>query len=46
MKFESRELVDNGMDNPPIFYSANIDGGDKLNQKLFDEYKDLIHYKY
>ena len=41
-----QKLVDNGMDNPPIFYSANIDGGDKLNQKLFDEYKDLIHYKY
>lgn len=26
-------LVKNGMDKPPIFYSANIDGGDELKQK-------------
>lgn len=42
----SQKLVDNGMKNPPIFYSANIDGGDKLNNKLFKEYKDSIHYNY
>lgn len=30
----------------PIFYSANIDGGDELNKKVYDKYKDVIHYKY
>lgn len=39
-------LVKNGMDKPPIFYSANIDGGDELNRKIFEEYRDVIHYKY
>ena len=39
-------LVKNGMDKPPIFYSANIDGGDELNKKIFEEYRDVIHYKY
>jgi len=42
----TQKLVDLGMKNPPIFYSANLDGGDELNQKLFEEYKDSIHYKY
>lgn len=42
----TQKLVDNGMKNPPIFYSANIDGGEKLNNKLFKEYKDSIHYNY
>ncbi|EEH96835.1 MULTISPECIES: SIS domain-containing protein [Clostridium] len=39
-------LVKNGMDKPPIFYSANIDGGDELNKKIFEEYRDVIHYQY
>ena len=39
-------LVKNGMDKPPIFYSANIDGGDELNRKIFEEYRDVIHYQY
>ena len=44
---EATELLDkNGMDKPPIFYSANIDGGDELNKKIFEEYRDVIHYKY
>ena len=42
----TQKLVDNGMENPPIFYSANIDGGAELNQKLYEEYKDSIHYKF
>ncbi|MBW9212912.1 MULTISPECIES: SIS domain-containing protein [Terrabacteria group] len=29
----------------PIFYSANLDGGDKLNEELFKKYKSTIHYK-
>lgn len=42
----AQKLVDNGMENPPIFYSANIDGGAELNQELYEEYKDSIHYKF
>jgi len=41
----TRTLLERGMKKPPIFYSANLDGGDELNQKLFAEYKDSIHYK-
>ena len=29
---------------PPVFRSANLDGGDAHNQKIFDEYKDNIFY--
>ncbi|MDB0438509.1 SIS domain-containing protein [Clostridioides difficile] len=42
----TQELVNKGFKNPPIFYSANIDGGDELNKKIFDEYKDVIYYEY
>lgn len=42
----TQELVDRGLKNPPIFYSANIDGGDELNKKIFEEYKSVIHYEY
>lgn len=42
----TQKLVDCGMKNPPIFYSANIDGGDERNQKLFNEYKEIIHYQF
>lgn len=42
----TQELVNKGLKNPPIFYSANIDGGDELNKKIFDEYKSVIHYEY
>ncbi|MCL2574028.1 MAG: SIS domain-containing protein [Defluviitaleaceae bacterium] len=36
-------LVELGM-APPIFHSANVDGGDSYNAKLFEQYKDRIHY--
>lgn len=42
----TQELVNSGMKNPPIFYSANIDHGDELNKKIFDEYKESIHYTF
>jgi len=42
----AQNLIKKGMKNPPIFYSANIDGGDELNQKLYEEYKNSIHYKF
>jgi uncharacterized phosphosugar-binding protein len=41
-----KKLKRNGMENPPIFYSANLDDGDELNKKLFEEYKENIHYKF
>ncbi len=37
-------LKETGM-KPPVFYSANLDGGDELNKKLFKEYENCIHYK-
>lgn len=42
----TQELINNGLKTPPIFYSANIDGGDELNKKIFEEYNEMIHYKY
>ena len=30
---------------PPVFMSANIDGGDEHNAKIFEEYKDNIFYQ-
>lgn len=42
----AQNLVKKGMKKPPIFYSANIDGGDELNKQLYEEYKDSIHYKF
>lgn len=41
-----QKLVDGGMAHPPIFYSANLDGGDELNRTLYEEYKESIHYSF
>lgn len=41
-----RQLKKEGIDKPPIFYSANLDGGDELNKQLIQEYKDTIHYRF
>lgn len=41
-----RRLVQKGIQYPPIFYSANLDGGDQLNQQLYKQYKDMIHYSF
>lgn len=30
--------------SPPIFHSANVDGGDEFNRNLMKENKDRIHY--
>lgn len=40
------QLVENGEKYPPIYYSANLDGGDELNQKLLEKYQDAVHYRY
>lgn len=42
----TQKLVDGGMKHPPIFYSANLDGGDDLNRQLYDEYRNSIHYEF
>lgn len=42
----ANELVRRGVAVPPVFYSANIDGGDEKNRKLYEEYKDSIHYPF
>ncbi|WP_277424023.1 hypothetical protein [Enterococcus mediterraneensis] len=41
----TRNLIAEGIQYPPIFYSANLDGGDKLNQELFENYREMIHYR-
>lgn len=40
----TRKLIKHGVEYPPIFYSANLDGGDQLNQELFKKYENVIHY--
>ncbi|TCL71582.1 putative phosphosugar-binding protein [Hydrogenispora ethanolica] len=37
------KLVERGI-APPVFHSANVDGGDEYNQRIFAEYRDRIHY--
>lgn len=36
-------LLESGV-TPPVFASANVEGGDALNRQLFETYKDRIHY--
>lgn len=36
-------LLEKGIE-PPVFHSANVDGGDEFNAKLFEKYKNQIHY--
>ena len=38
-----KNLVEGGI-VPPVFMSANLDGGDEHNAKIFKEYKDNIFY--
>ncbi|WPC18294.1 SIS domain-containing protein [Pediococcus inopinatus] len=42
----SQQLVERGKGDAPVFYSANLDGGDEKNKKLFAEYHDMIHYEF
>lgn len=37
------ELIKRGIE-PPIFYSANVDGGDEKNKQIFEKYKKQINY--
>jgi len=36
-------LLEMGIE-PPVFHSANVDGGAEFNKILFEKYKDQIHY--
>ncbi len=36
-------LAERGI-RPPVLHSANADGGDEINKRIFEEYKDCIHY--
>ena len=40
-----QRLVAGGMQHPPVFYSANLDGGAARNQALAEEYRDVIRYR-
>lgn len=42
----SRKLVSEYHLDPPVFYSANLDGGDAKNKTLVNEYRDMIHYRF
>jgi len=39
----AEKLLELGID-PPIYHSANVDGGDEFNQLMFEKYKNQIHY--
>ncbi len=36
-------MLDRGLE-PPVFMSANLDGGDEYNARLLAQYRDRIHY--
>jgi len=40
----AKELISQNI-VPPVFFSANLDGGDEHNKKILAEYKDIIHYQ-
>lgn len=40
-----RILMSNGI-VPPVYYSANLDGGDENNRMLLKKYEKNIHYRY
>lgn len=41
-----KELQYHGIKHPPIFYSANLDGGNELNEQLIEQYKESINYHF
>ena len=42
----AQKMVDSGIEKPPIFYSANLDGGDERNQSMYQEYREVIRYNF
>ena len=41
-----RRLIACGMSYPPIFYSANLDGGQARNRALIEQFADVIRYRF
>ena len=41
-----KTLQNHGVKHPPIFYSANRDGGNELNEQLVEQYKESINYQF
>lgn len=41
-----KELIARGMPHPPIFYSANLDGGQARNAELIAQFQESIHYHF
>ncbi len=42
----AEQMLKNGIVSPPVFYSANLDGGDEKNRELFQKFRSQIHYEY
>ena len=40
-----QRFVEAGVSDPPVFYSANLDGGDELNRKMYERYKEHIKFR-
>ena len=38
-------LMEKGVEVPPVFYSANMDGGDERNRMVIEKYSNQIHYE-
>ncbi len=41
-----KKLAEKGVSPLPIFYSANMDGGKELNQKMVEKYKGQMKYEF
>ncbi|MBP5639189.1 MAG: SIS domain-containing protein [Victivallales bacterium] len=41
---ETVQLLVNAGQEPPVFMSANMDGGDEFNARMLKKYSDRIHY--
>jgi len=37
------KMIASGIE-PPVFHSANVDGGDDFNAKILEKYKNQVHY--
>lgn len=41
----AEKMLEEGVEELPFFYSANLDGGDEKNLELYNKFRDQIHYK-
>ncbi|MFT8356162.1 SIS domain-containing protein [Bifidobacterium aquikefiri] len=42
----SRMISQQAASKVPVFYSANLEGGDEKNKELVEEFQDMIHYEF